>query len=76
VARSVAQLALHDLPDSYFEDFVPRVHAIGPADVVDVAARYVDPAQAVTLIVGDYKAIEVSLSELRLGEPEILPADQ
>jgi hypothetical protein len=52
------------------------VHAVEPADVVDVAARYVDPARAVTLIVGDYKAIEASLSELRLGEPQILPADQ
>ena len=25
VARSVAQLALHDLPDSYFEEFVPTL---------------------------------------------------
>jgi zinc protease len=25
VARSAAQLALHDLPDSYFEEFVPRL---------------------------------------------------
>ena len=27
VARSVAQLALHDLPDSYFEEFVPTLEA-------------------------------------------------
>jgi zinc protease len=76
VARSVAELALHDLPDSYFEDFTPRVHAVGATDVVDAAARYVDPRRAVTLIVGDYRAIEGSLDDLGLGEPRVLPADQ
>ena len=29
VARSVAQLALYDLPDTYFAEFVPKVNAIG-----------------------------------------------
>jgi predicted Zn-dependent peptidase len=28
VARSVAHLALFDLPDSYFEEFVPKVNAV------------------------------------------------
>ena len=76
VAQSVAALALHDLPDSYFEDFIPRVHAVTSADVVAAAARYVDPARAVTLIVGDHKAIEASLPSLGLGEPALLPADE
>ena len=76
VARSVTSLALHDLPDSYFEDFIPRVQAVTSADVVDAAARYLDPTQAVTLIVGDYQAIEASLRPLGLGEPQLLPADE
>ena len=46
------------------------------SDVVDVAARYVDPGRAVTLIVGDYQAIEASLPSLGLGEPQLLPADE
>ena len=76
VARSVASLALHDLPDSYFEDFIPRVHAVTPDEVIDAAARYVDPSRAVTLVVGDYKAVEVSLGSLGLGEAQLLPADE
>lgn len=75
VARSVAQLALYDLPDSYFEEFIPRVNAVGPTDVVRVAERYVDPARAVTLVVGDHQAIADSLLSLGLGEPQLLPAD-
>jgi predicted Zn-dependent peptidase len=75
VARSVAQLALYGLPDTYFEEFVPRVNAVGPADVIRAAERYVDPARAVTLVVGDYQAIAESLGLLGLGEPQLLPAD-
>ena len=33
VARGVAQLALHGLPDTYFEEFVPRVEAVSLDDV-------------------------------------------
>jgi predicted Zn-dependent peptidase len=76
VARSVAQLVLYGLPDSYFEDFIPGVNAVRQADVVDVAARYVDPARSVTLIVGDYEAIERSLRPLGLGDPLLLSADE
>ena len=75
VARSVARLALFGLPETYFEEFVPRVHAVEVADVIRVAERYVDPARAVTLVVGDYQAVAESLRPLGLGEPQLLPAD-
>lgn len=75
VARSVAQLALFGLPDTYFEEFVPRVHAVEAADVVRVAERYVDPARVVTLVVGDHQAVAGSLRPLGLGEPQLLPSD-
>ena len=75
VARSVAQLALYGLPDTYFEDFVPVINTVEAADVMRVAERYVDPARAVTLIVGDYQAIAESLRPLGLGEPQLLSAD-
>ena len=75
VARSVANLALFGLPDTYFEEFVPRVRAVEAADVIRAAERYVDPARAVTLVVGDYQAVAESLRPLGLGEPQLLPAD-
>jgi predicted Zn-dependent peptidase len=74
VARSVAHLALYDLPDSYFEEFIPCVDAVESADVVRVAERHVDPARATTLIVGDHQAVADSLGPLGLGELQVLPA--
>jgi predicted Zn-dependent peptidase len=75
VARSVAQLALFDLPDSYFEEFVPKVDAVAVADVTRVAETYLDPACAITLVVGDLKATEASLRALGLGELQVLPPE-
>jgi predicted Zn-dependent peptidase len=73
VARSVGQLALFDLPDSYFERFVPNVNAVTVDDVTRVAQTYLDPGRAISLVVGDRSATESSLSGLGVGELRVLP---
>lgn len=72
VARSVAQLALHGLPDSYFEDFIPRLAQIGTDDVSRVAAQYLDAARMATVIVGDLDKIGGALPDLGLGAHQVL----
>jgi predicted Zn-dependent peptidase len=74
VSRSVTQLALYGLPDSYFSEFVPKVHAVTSADVVAAAARHLDPSKLATVVVGDLSAIAEQLDGLGLGAPTILPA--
>ena len=39
------QLALYDLPDDYFSQFVPRVESLTPEEVMAAAARHLDPAR-------------------------------
>ena len=73
VARSVSQLAVFDLPDSYFEEFVPKVNAVTAGEVTRVARSYLDPSRAIALVVGDRTATEQSLDALGLGELEVLP---
>ena len=75
VARSVAQLALYGLPDTYFEEFVPRINAIESADVVRVSEQYLEPDRLTTLVVGDHRAIEASLAQLGLGDARLLPVE-
>ncbi len=75
VARSVAQLALHNLPDSYFEDFVPRLARISAEDVGAAARQYLVPARMTTLIVGDVDKIHASLPGLGLGPHQPLSGD-
>ena len=75
VARAVTQLALYDLPDDYFAQFVPRVEQVTSEDVTRVAARYLDPARLTALIVGDFDTIAPDLARLDLGEPVVLPSE-
>ena len=73
VARAVAQLALYNLPDSYFAEFIPKANSVTRDEVVAAAARYLDPSRLTTLIVGDHAAIAESLAALELGPPQVLP---
>ena len=75
LARAVTQLALYDLPDSYFDEFVPRVERITVDDVTRVALQYLDPPRLTTLIVGDYNVVARDLPKLDLGIPAILAPD-
>jgi predicted Zn-dependent peptidase len=72
VARAVSQLALYDLPDSYFSDFVPTVNGVMAEDVMRVAARYLDPVRLTALVVGDAAVVAESLHGLSFGEPQQL----
>ena len=55
------QLALYDLPDDYFAQFVPRIERVTTDDVSRVMARHLDPARLTTLVVGDLDAIGADL---------------
>lgn len=75
VARSVAQLALHRLPDSYFEEFVPKLAKVTADDVGAVARQYLSPHRMTTLIVGDVDRIQASLPSVGLGPHQVLDAE-
>lgn len=75
LARAVTQLALYDLPERYFDEFVDRVEAVTAADVMRVAHTHLDPTRLTTLIVGDYAVVSRDLPKLNLGVPAVLAAD-
>jgi predicted Zn-dependent peptidase len=69
------QLALYDLPDDYFERFVPTIEAVTGDDVSRVMTQHLDPSRLVTLVVGDLDVIGRDLLELGHGEPLVLSPD-
>ena len=75
IGRGALQLALYDLPDDYFEQFVPRIERVTAEDISRVMTQHLDPARLVTLAVGDLDAIGPDLEGLGLGEPVIHPPD-
>jgi len=75
IARAVTQIALYDLPDTYYADFVPAMERLTPADVTKVAAAHLDPSTLTTLIVGDVDRIVADLDQLNFGKTAILPLE-
>jgi predicted Zn-dependent peptidase len=66
VGRAAAQLALYDLPDDYFTRFVPTVRSLTRDDVTRAAARYIDPARLLTVVVGDRDKVAPTLAKFGL----------
>jgi predicted Zn-dependent peptidase len=75
VARAVSQIALYDLSDDYFAEFVPALERVTADEVTRVAARHLDPDRLTTLIVGDMETISGDLARLNLGDPTICSAE-
>ncbi len=47
----------HGLPDDYLNTYVSRVYAVTPAQVQQMAAKYIQPDKATIVVVGDTKVI-------------------
>jgi zinc protease len=68
IARAAAQLRLYALPDSWYDDFVPRVEAVQPDEVTRIAREYLDPDRMYVTVVADPDRIG-DLAQLGLGDP-------
>ena len=75
IARALTQIALYDLPDDYFAQFVPRVAAVTVDDITRVTTTHLDPARLTTLVVGDFESVSADLAQLNLGETAVLSVD-
>ncbi len=59
-AGIIGQLAfvdLHGLPDDYLNTYVSRVYAVTPAQVQQMASKYIQSEKALIVVVGDKKVI-------------------
>jgi predicted Zn-dependent peptidase len=67
IAGQVVPIVLYGLPLDYYNGYVQQIERVTQADVQRVAKRYVDPANAVVVVVGDRKSIEAGVRGLNLG---------
>jgi zinc protease len=75
IARAATQLALYDLPDTYFAEFVPRIERLTTGDVTSAMARHLQASRLTTVVVGDYDLVGAELGQLGLGDPVVLPSE-
>jgi zinc protease len=67
IANQLSQLVTHDIPLSFYNNYMQSVAAVTQADVQRVARKYIDPDRLAIVIVGDRKAIEPALTSIGIG---------
>lgn len=67
IENQLAFVRLHGLGKDWLSSYVKRVYAVTPADVQRMAERYLVPEQLTIVVVGDRKAIDAQIEELRRG---------
>jgi len=67
LAPATAQQVAYDLPDDYYERFVPNVRAVDQGTVTRVAQQWLRPDEATVVIVGDRATVAEPLERLGLA---------
>jgi predicted Zn-dependent peptidase len=75
VARRMADRVVYDLPESFFEEFVPKALAVDVAALQASARELFDPSRMAYVVVGDRKAVEGQLRGLGLGTMRTLTVE-
>jgi zinc protease len=73
-ANALAQIAVYDLPQDFYETYGQRIRAVTVGDVKRAADKYIHPDKFAVVIVGDRKAIEPGVRALNLGPETIVEA--
>ncbi len=74
IAGRVAELALHGLPDDYWNGYADAVRNVDAEAVRRVAQRYLDPARMTVVMVANPAVVRPQLAGLPLGPLEEKPA--
>jgi predicted Zn-dependent peptidase len=72
----LADLVLYGLPDTYFNEYVPKIQAVTSADLSRVAKQYIQPDHFAIVIIGDVSKIEKPLRDANIAPVRILTADE
>ena len=71
----VVDKVVYDLPDGFYESFVPQALATDAAGIQKAARAAIDPRRLVLVVVGDRAKVEAPLEALNLGALRILSVD-
>ena len=67
---------VYKLADPYFAQYMTRIQAVTTDQVRKAAAKYIDPARQLVVVVGDRKVIEAPIRALNFASIEIKTIDE
>ena len=75
VTARMIEKVVYDLPDGFFEGFVPKALAVDASALQAAAAAAIDPARTALVVVGDRSKVEAPLAGLGLGPVRTLTVE-
>ena len=69
----MAEIELYDLPDDYWEGYVPKLLAVDAEAVREAARRHLDPRRMTVVVVGDRRVTERPLRALGMPVEVVEP---
>jgi zinc protease len=75
MAGELTSMALYSLPDTFFNDYVPKIQAVTAAQAEAAAQKYIVPEKLSIVVVGDLAKIEKGIRDANLGTVKVLSVD-
>lgn len=75
IARALANLVIHDLPETYYDEYRACVRAVSTEGVLRAAQAHLHPDQLRVVVVGDPAVIAAPIGKVTGMAPEIVSSD-
>jgi zinc protease len=75
MAGQLADLVVYNLPDTFFNEYVPKIQAVTTADLQRTANRFMQSNAFVVVVAGDLAKIEKPIRDANFGVVTVLKAD-
>jgi zinc protease len=76
IASALATLVIHDLPESYYDDYRARVRAVTTSGVLRAAQAHLHPERLRVVIVGDPAVVAAPVGEVMGTAAEVVSPDE
>lgn len=75
MAGQLADLVVYNLPDTFFNEYVPKIQAVTAADLQRTANRFLQSNAFVVVVAGDLAKIEQPIRAANFGVVTVIKAD-
>lgn len=76
MAGQLVSMAVYNLPDTFFNEYVPKIQAVTSAQALAAAQKYLQPDKFAIVVVGDLAKIEKGIRDANFGPVKVLTVDE
>jgi predicted Zn-dependent peptidase len=75
-AAQLTAMAVYALPETFFNDYVPKIQAVTAVQAQAAAEKYIVPEKLSIVVVGDLAKIEKGIRDANFGPVKVLTVDE